>query len=30
MMARVVIYLYFVMLGITLLAEQPMQVAIGP
>ena len=30
MMARMIIYLYFVMLGIALLVEQPMQVAIGP
>ena len=30
MMARVVIYLYFVMLGVSYLLDQPMQLAIGP
>jgi hypothetical protein len=30
MMARVVIYLYVVMMGIAVLLEQPMGLAIGP
>ncbi len=30
MMARVILYIYFVMLGITLLVERPMGLAIGP
>lgn len=30
MMARVMIYLYFVMLGIAVLLERPMELAIGP
>lgn len=30
MMARLVIYLYVVMLGIMFLVEHPMQVAVGP
>lgn len=30
MMARLVIYLYVVMLGIMLLVEHPLQVAVGP
>jgi hypothetical protein len=30
MMARVILYVYFVMMGITFLLEQPAQLAIGP
>lgn len=30
MMARVILYIYLVMLGVTLLVDQPISLAIGP